>query len=403
MGHRVLGAFIYIESPSPRSRPVGTQKVKHSAPDYSLLIRLRPLTRGSILRFKPGQLPGRTTLAPGLPLPEPERRGDLAAAAFRSRGPSARMGSGHTRHRHHRDHGSGPRAKLWIGFGIIVALGLLSVFALIAPPSQTGQVAGSFWRSAEHAFGKSSYPAATHAVEKVYPYSIIAGGVHNKQQFEEAMRTDPVAAAHYADFNAAKFHIVKLQHAEAEYVSFRVGDNVYWTSHKVLLRKGSELISDGTHLGRTRCGNRISRTPRLPNYNHEPSARELNTPVVPAVATKAFYAAAPMIPGVSRPVGSIPNAPLPPGPGPTELASSSPSGYTPFTGTPLYPAPPVGCPSGTDSIGGRCSTVRNKPPHDTPNAPTPEDSTWVLFLTGGAVLVAAAIRRKRSHASLEAQ
>lgn len=273
----------------------------------------------------------------------------------------------------------------------------------MSPPGQTRQIAGSVWQSAERALGKTGHPAASAAAERVYPYSIIAGGVHNKQQFEEAMRTDPVAAAHYASFNAAKFHIVKLQHAEEAYVSFRVGDNVYWTSHKVLLRKGSELISDGTHLGRTRCGNRVSKTPRLPTYNHEPSARELNTPVVPMVATKAFRASAPVIPGISRSITSAPNAPLLPGPGPVELASTSPPAYTPFIGGPLYPAPPVACATGAEGIGGRCTTVRNKPPHNTPNTPTPENGTRVLFLTGATLLGALAIRRKRSGVSAEVQ
>lgn len=295
----------------------------------------------------------------------------------------------------------GAGTKLWIALGIIVGLGLLSVFALLSPPGQTRQIASSVWQSTERALGKASHPAAGTAVERVYPYSIIAGGVHNKREFEEAMRTDPVAAAHYASFNAAQFRIVKLQHAEEAYVSFRVGDNVYWTSHKVLLRKGSELISDGTHLGRTRCGNRVSKTPRLPTYNHEPSARELNTPVVPTVATKAFRASAPVIPGIFKPVTSTPNAPLLPGPGPVELASTSPPAYTPFIGGPLYPAPPGACATGAEGIGGRCTTERNKPPHNTPDTPTPENGTWILFLTGAALLSGLAIRRKRAGVSAE--
>lgn len=327
----------------------------------------------------------------------------LVLAIYRSHGPGVNMQRGHTRHRRWRRQAREARAKVWIAFGIAVAFGLLSVFALISPPGQTQQVAGSVWRRTERVFGKTGYPVASKVVEKVYPYSIVAGGVHNKQQFEEAMRTDPVAAAHYANFDAAKFHVVTLEHAEKAYVSFRVGDNVYWTSHKVLLRKGSELISDGSHLGRTRCGNRVSQTPRLPTYNHEPSARELNTPVVPTVATNAFHAATPVIPGLSRLITSTPNAPLFPGPGPVELASTSPPANTPFTGTPLYPAPPGACASNTGTINGRCTTVHGKPPHNTPNAPTPEDSTWALFLTGAVLLGVVAAKRKRSSVEVQAR
>lgn len=310
------------------------------------------------------------------------------------------MESRHSSRHRRRSRRTATNISLAVAIAAVIAAGLVSIVALVAPPGSARQMAGSVWHGATRALARSESPDAQNAPRKIYPYSIIAGGVHNKAQFEQAMRDDPVAAAHYANFNAAKFHLVKLQHAEEAYVSFRVGDNVYWTSHKVVLRKGSELISDGSHYGRTRCGNRISQTPRLPTYNHEPSARELNTAVLPRVETQAFRATAPMGTAVGTPPTRM-AALLPPGP--SRLIPSGPPAYTPFAGTPLYPPPPDGCGSGDTSVNGRCTTVRNKPPHNTPLppplSPTPENSTWLLFLTGLALAGAIELKRRRRDAA----
>ncbi len=49
------------------------------------------------------------------------------------------------------------------------------------------------------------------------------------------------------------------------YVSYRIGNKVFWTKHKLALRKGEAMLSDGTNMARTRCGNRISVLPVRPN------------------------------------------------------------------------------------------------------------------------------------------
>ncbi|MGH9395312.1 MAG: hypothetical protein ACRD18_00460 [Terriglobia bacterium] len=301
----------------------------------------------------------------------------------------------HRHHDHYRRRSSRPPVKFWFILVGVLALGALAAFTLMSPGVDSGACGHSIWQSALALTTNSGRQVdAPNQKGQIFPYSIVAGGVHNKQQFDEAMRTDPVAAAHYSNFNAAKFHLVKLQHAEEAYVSFRVGDNVYWTSHKVTLRKGETLISDGGRLGRTRCGNRVSETPRLPIYNHEPSAKELDTAAQPKVETAAFTAESPIVPGpIALPITAlIPNHPLLPGPGPRRLASTSPHIYTPFAGTPLYPSPPDGCPKGATNSNGKCGTP-NTP--DTPNSPAPENNAWILFLTGGGLLAAYGLIRRR--------
>jgi hypothetical protein len=74
----------------------------------------------------------------------------------------------------------------------------------------------------------------------------------------EAMAVDPVVAQHYADFDVTKAHRVTLDGPQLMYVSYRIGNKVFWTKHKLALRKGEAMLSDGVNMTRTRCGNRVS-------------------------------------------------------------------------------------------------------------------------------------------------
>lgn len=297
------------------------------------------------------------------------------------------------RYRSRKNHPAFRRPRpLWISLGVIIAVvAVAAVVLLMDPAALPGGGAKSLVESALALGRRSLSKQNTAGGERViYPYSIIAGGVHNKAEFEEAMKTDPVAAAHYADFDASKFHMVKLPKAEYAYVSFRVGDNVYWTSHKVELRAGEELISDGEHTGRTRCGNRVSKTAQLPTYDHEPSAKDLNTPTRPQVETEAFSAVAPVGPGN----GGAPGAVLPPvGPGPTPQGGG-------VTGVgPLISSVPGGCQANTNGnthTRDNCFTASVI----VPPAPTPENTTWVLLLTGALLLAGCALARRRNAKAL---
>lgn len=112
---------------------------------------------------------------------------------------------------------------------------------------------------------------------KMYPFSIVPGGVLSRDELARVVKSDKVAAAHYADFAVDKAHPVRVAKARAVYVSYRKNGQVYWTSKKVMLAEGETLLSDGTSEIRTRCGNRISDTPRLPVGANEPSPQVLDT------------------------------------------------------------------------------------------------------------------------------
>ena len=104
----------------------------------------------------------------------------------------------------------------------------------------------------------------------VYPYSIIPGGVRDAAELREALDRDRVARSHYGDFNVSQARMTALKRSSAFYVSYRLGDRVFWTRKKLWLAQGERVVTDGAHLARARCGNRLSETPKLPTSSQEP-------------------------------------------------------------------------------------------------------------------------------------
>lgn len=122
--------------------------------------------------------------------------------------------------------------------------------------------------------------AGNPAARRVYPYSVVPGGVAGVRELGRVLREDKVVAAHYAEFDLAKAHEKTVDKPRAVHVSYRKGDKVYWTAKKVMLAEGETLLSDGTHEARARCANRISDTPRFPVEAHGPSEEELDAAVL---------------------------------------------------------------------------------------------------------------------------
>src|SRR5215469_644479 len=114
----------------------------------------------------------------------------------------------------------------------------------------------------------------------LYPYSVIPGGIESVSELRRAVATDPVVAAHYAGFDFAHAHLVRLTAARSVFVSYRKGSAVFWTSKRLSLLTGETLITDGTHTSRTRCGNQVSDVPRAPVApSEEPTPEFLITPL----------------------------------------------------------------------------------------------------------------------------
>lgn len=149
-----------------------------------------------------------------------------------------------------------------------------------------------------------------------FRYSVIPGGAHSPEDLRRALHNDDVVRTHYADFHTDSARVVVLDRDRLAFVSYRVGDQVFWTRKPVHLRKGETLLSDGTHLARTRCGNRISDDAPKPNAAAEPEESMLSAPAVIATTapppTASALDVAPEMPVDLAPVSGAPKqfAPL---------------------------------------------------------------------------------------------
>ena len=289
-------------------------------------------------------------------------------------------------------------ATALVSFFCVVILGtFLEVGSLGWEPMATAEpVTAPFWPA------DSNLLAAGHS-RPVYRYSVIAGGAESPQELREAVLVDSVVAEHYADFDLANARRVTLDAAKLVYVSYRIGNKVFWTKNKVALRKGEGLLTDGRNMARTRCGNRISVLPVRPNAPAEPTSSELDAPVFPAIVSSPFLAAyspAPQ-PLYSGPVPSpgapgaafVPVAPFFPLPGGGGVVGSQGSS-TPPPGGGGGGTPPPGGGGGTPPPGGGGTPPPGGGGGTPPPVGIPEPGTATLVLVG---LGAAAMRARRKR------
>lgn len=225
----------------------------------------------------------------------------------------------------------------------------------------------------------------------VYPYSIVPGGVDSPKELKSAIARDPLVAAHYSGFDLAKARVTRLNKDMAAYVSYRKGNKVFWTSHKLVIRAGENIITDGLHSARTRCGNRISEIAAKPVDGKEPSIAQLERPEPEVQSLPIGSPLAPWIgsnPGapLSLPLGSNPGGFLPPiipiisgGGIPPSHSSHNPPPPVP-PGPPLIPPPPNTPPP------------PGPPPPGPPPTPVPEPGSLLLLATG--ISAALAMGRK---------
>lgn len=213
----------------------------------------------------------------------------------------------------------------------------------------------------------------------VYPYSVIPGGVASGAELKTAILHDPVAAIHYADFDVARARIVRLDRDQFAYVSYRMGDRIFWTSKKVKLPKGETVVTDGEHEARTRCGNRVSDTPAQPVAPNEPTQQVLQ----PSQAPQQVAILLP--PTIDYPPAPPPS--FPPGP-PVAPPSGPPGGIIP---PPYYPptgggggSPPPSVPPNHPG-----PPIHAVPPGVPPPPPVsvPEPGSFSLLTMGLATLI----------------
>lgn len=195
----------------------------------------------------------------------------------------------------------------------------------------------------------------------VYPYSIIPGGVVSAAELRSAVAHDPVVAAHYAAFDLANARVFQVQEARSVYVSYRRGDDVFWTSKKLRLAVGETLITDGQHISRTRCGNQISDESRMPvSLAGDPEPQTLDSPVPYEIIEPFVASIGGEIGGSGIPANAVPSF---------TLAGAGVGGTIGGSGISAVPIIPA--------TGGVFPGPGNTPPIS-----TPEPGSLILLTTG---------------------
>lgn len=99
---------------------------------------------------------------------------------------------------------------------------------------------------------------------KVFPYSVVPGGTVTREEAKARAAADPVVGKHYQGIQFDKLKPFRLTQPAQGYVSYRIGNRIFWTAKRLYLKPGEILLSDGANLIRGRCGNRVSLVAQLP-------------------------------------------------------------------------------------------------------------------------------------------
>jgi hypothetical protein len=149
-----------------------------------------------------------------------------------------------------------------------------------------------------------------------YRYSVIPRGAYDRVELRTAIQNDPVVAAHYEQLDQSRVRSERVTRDRFVHVSYRRGNQIFWTKNKVLLRQGETILTDGTTQIRARCGNCISEHPLLPTSNDEPDEVEFDRLTDPAPSPRTDPAPSPRASGPD--VVFVPPAPA--------LGGSAPAG-----------------------------------------------------------------------------
>jgi len=172
--------------------------------------------------------------------------------------------------------------------GLLATVALVCVFDWVVSTQKPRSIpASNFGSSTSAAIDPSLVPKdarfspfySGRSGRVIYPYSVIPGGVRSVQELKNAIAGDSVVSAHYAQFHLQSARIVHLDRARLMHVSYRLGNQVYWTKRVMKLAKGETVITDGVRIARTRCGNMLAEMIPSPGSPLEPPPGELDTPV----------------------------------------------------------------------------------------------------------------------------
>jgi hypothetical protein len=216
-------------------------------------------------------------------------------------------------------------------------------------------VTGAFFMKSEGAWSpqpeQAALVAVAQAVEVVATsarptadcrYGIVPGGVYSRDDVRAAVERDGVVADHYSIVNIGALREEHAAQGRRVFVSYRVGDSVYWSRDQVALDPGEVILTDGRREIRARCGNLISdgasllaqlRAPGyLPAFNNpgrDETAGSSSNAAAGGDPARSSAIGLPALDANPGPVGGTPNPTTPVGfvvPGQGGAGSGSPGG-----------------------------------------------------------------------------
>ncbi len=124
--------------------------------------------------------------------------------------------------------------------------------------------------------------AQSEVVHKIYPMSVVPGGVYSAQEAEAASTKDLTVRTHYSSLRLDRLRSTRLPATTLKFVSFKKRGEIFWTRKAFPLAEGESILASDSGSLRARCGNRLSEIamePTLPDGEADPEFGELDTPI----------------------------------------------------------------------------------------------------------------------------